>query len=101
MTYMDKSIEELHDLLIKGKVTSDELVKESLKKSHEIQEKCNDDRIDQVGKHGSDDGDDEEGLDGIVILIADCTHVGHRIGRGTKAETAYAGAEHGSIVVAA
>ncbi len=41
MTYMDKSIEELHKLLIDGKVTSDELVKESLEKSHEIQEKCN------------------------------------------------------------
>ena len=41
MTYMDKSIEELHELLVKGKVTSDELVKESLEKSHEIQDKCN------------------------------------------------------------
>ena len=41
MSYMDKSIEELHDLLIKGKVTSDELVKESLVKSHEVQDKCN------------------------------------------------------------
>jgi len=41
MTYMDKSIEELHELLKSGKVTSDELVKESLKKSHDIQEKCN------------------------------------------------------------
>ena len=30
MRYMDKSIEELHELLIKGEVTSDELVKESL-----------------------------------------------------------------------
>ena len=35
MSYMDKSIEELHELLISGKVTSDELVKESLKKSHD------------------------------------------------------------------
>ena len=42
MSYMDKSIEELHELLVSGKVTSDELVKESLKKSHEVQEKCND-----------------------------------------------------------
>ena len=41
MKYMDKSIEELHDLLIKGEVTSDELVKESIKRSHEIQDKCN------------------------------------------------------------
>ncbi len=39
--YMEKSIEELHDLLKKGKVTSDELVSESLKKSHDIQKKCN------------------------------------------------------------
>jgi aspartyl-tRNA(Asn)/glutamyl-tRNA(Gln) amidotransferase subunit A len=38
---MEKSIEELHTLLKEGKVTSDELVKESLQKSHEIQEKCN------------------------------------------------------------
>ncbi len=41
MKYMDKSIEELHELLVKGEVTSDELVKESLERSHEIQEKCN------------------------------------------------------------
>ena len=41
MKYMDKSIEELHELLKSGQVTSDELVKESLERSHEIQEKCN------------------------------------------------------------
>ena len=41
MTYMDKSIEELHELLKSGKVTSDELVKESLKKTYEVQDKCN------------------------------------------------------------
>ena len=41
MKYMNKSIEELHELLINKKVTSDELVKESLKLSHDIQEKCN------------------------------------------------------------
>ena len=41
MRYMDKSIEQLHDLLVKGEVTSDELVKESLERSHEIQNKCN------------------------------------------------------------
>ena len=41
MTYMDKSIEELHELLVSKKVTSDELVAESLKKSFEVQEKCN------------------------------------------------------------
>ena len=38
---MDKTIVELHELLKEGKTTSDELVKESIKKSHEIQEKCN------------------------------------------------------------
>ncbi len=41
MAYMEKSIEELHELLISGKVTSEELVKEALKKSHEINKKCN------------------------------------------------------------
>ena len=41
MKYMDKSIEELHELLVKGEVTSDELVEESLKLSHEVQDKCN------------------------------------------------------------
>lgn len=41
MTYMDKSIKEIHNSLIKGEVTSDELVEESLKKSHAIQDKCN------------------------------------------------------------
>jgi len=41
MKYMNKTIEELHDLLVKGEVTSEELVKESLELSHKIQEKCN------------------------------------------------------------
>lgn len=41
MKYMDKSILELHELLISGKVTSDELVKESLEKSHEVMDKYN------------------------------------------------------------
>lgn len=41
MNYMNKSIEELHEMLVKGEVTSDELVKESLKLSHEVQDKCN------------------------------------------------------------
>ena len=31
MKYMNKSIEELHELVVKGEVTSDELVKESLR----------------------------------------------------------------------
>ncbi len=41
MKYMDKTIEELHDLLENGEVTSDELVKESIELSHTIQDKCN------------------------------------------------------------
>ncbi len=39
--YMEKSIEELHSLLKNKEVTSAELIKESLEKSHEIQEKYN------------------------------------------------------------
>ena len=41
MKYMDKSIVEIHEALKSGKVTSDELVKESLEKAHEVQDKCN------------------------------------------------------------
>lgn len=41
MKYMKTSIEELHDLLQKGEVTSEELIEESLKLSHEVQEKYN------------------------------------------------------------
>ncbi len=39
--YLDKSIKELHELLKKGEVTSAELIKESLAKSHEVEEKYN------------------------------------------------------------
>ncbi len=38
---LNKSIEELHELLINNKITSNELVEESLKKSKEIEAKCN------------------------------------------------------------
>lgn len=41
MKYMNLSITELHDMLKSGKVTSDELIKESLVLSHEVQDKCN------------------------------------------------------------
>ena len=41
MKYMNKSIEELHELLVKGEVTSKELIAESLELSHKIQDKCN------------------------------------------------------------
>ena len=41
MKYMNKSIEELHEMLKNGEVTSKELIDESLKLSHEIQEKYN------------------------------------------------------------
>ena len=41
MNYMHLSIEELHDLLVNKKVTSKDLIKESLIKSHELQDKCN------------------------------------------------------------
>ena len=41
MEYMNKSITELHELLKNNEVTSQELIEESLKKSHEIQEKYN------------------------------------------------------------
>lgn len=41
MSYMDKSIEEIHEALKNGEVTSGELIKESLEKSHKIQEECN------------------------------------------------------------
>lgn len=39
--YMEKTIKELHEDLVSGKVTSEELIKESLEKSHILQEKCN------------------------------------------------------------
>jgi hypothetical protein len=29
--------------------------------------------IDEVSEHGADDGNDEEGLDGIVVFITDGT----------------------------
>ena len=41
MKYMNKSIEELHELLISGEVTKEELIKESLELSHQVQKKCN------------------------------------------------------------
>ena len=41
MNYMNLGIEELHNLLKEGKVTSKELIEESLKLSHEVQDKCN------------------------------------------------------------
>ena len=41
MSYMDKSLKEIHEALVKKEVTSAELIKESLEKSHKLQDKCN------------------------------------------------------------
>ena len=41
MEYMNKTIEEIHESLINGEVTVKELIEESLKKSHEVNDKCN------------------------------------------------------------
>ena len=41
MEYMNLGIEELHALLNEGKVSSKELIEESVKKSHEVQDKYN------------------------------------------------------------
>ena len=37
----DLGIEKLHEMLKKGEVLSEELVKEAIRKSHEVEEKCN------------------------------------------------------------
>ena len=41
MSYMNKSIKELHEALLKNEVTSKDLINESLKKAHEVQDSCN------------------------------------------------------------
>lgn len=38
---LEKDILSIHDALVRGEVTSDELVSEALKRSHEVQESCN------------------------------------------------------------
>ena len=41
MEYMNKGIEEIHEALVKKQVTVEELIKESLEKSHKLQSECN------------------------------------------------------------
>ncbi len=41
MDYMRKSIEEIHEALIKNEVSVQDLINESIEKSHLVQEKCN------------------------------------------------------------
>ena len=41
MEYMSKTIEEIHGALINKEVTVKELIDESIKKSHLVQDKCN------------------------------------------------------------
>ena len=41
MEYMSKTITELHEMLKNGEVTSKDLIKESLEKTHKLQEECN------------------------------------------------------------
>ena len=41
MEYMNKGIEEIHESLVNKEVTVEELIKESLEKSHKLQNECN------------------------------------------------------------
>lgn len=41
MNYLDKSLKEIHEALKTGKVTSNELIKESLKRAHKYQDELN------------------------------------------------------------
>ncbi len=41
MSYMDKTLEQIHECLKNKEITSEQLIEESLKKSHEIQDKYN------------------------------------------------------------
>ncbi|MFV0249595.1 MAG: amidase family protein [Bacilli bacterium] len=41
MEYMNKSIEQIHEALIKKEVTVKQLIEESLTRSHEVNDKCN------------------------------------------------------------
>ena len=41
MEYMSKGIKEIHEALISGEVTCKDLIKESLEKSHKLQDECN------------------------------------------------------------
>ena len=41
MEYMSKGIKEIHEALVKGEITSKDLIKESLEKSHKLQGECN------------------------------------------------------------
>ena len=54
-----------------------------------IKEEGDDSCIDQISEHGTNDGDDEERLDGIAVFITYSTHVGHSIGGCTNAGCLY------------
>ena len=38
---LEKDILSIHDALVRGEVTSEELVREAIKRSHEVEESCN------------------------------------------------------------
>ena len=68
--------------------------------SYPVEEGGNDTRVDEIHKHGSDDRNDEEWLHGVVILVADGTHVCHRIWCGTEAESTDTCHQDGCVIVA-
>ena len=41
MTYMNKSIREIHEALMNEEVTAEELIREALEKSYQVQDECN------------------------------------------------------------
>ena len=65
-----------------------------------IEEDGDDAGVNHVGEHSTDDGNYEEGFDGIVVLVAYSTHVSHGIGCSAKSEAADSSTEDGGIVVA-
>ena len=67
--------------------------------AHPVEKEGNDAGVNHIDKHGTDNGHYQEGLHGVVILIAYGAHVSHGVGRGAQPEAADAGHEHRGIVV--
>ena len=65
-----------------------------------VQEDGNDARIDKVGEHRSDNGNNEKRFYSIAVFITYSTHVGHSIGCSTKTKATDACTQDGSIIVA-
>ena len=67
-------------------------------RSDQVDEECDDDAVQEIGKQAAHDGHQNEGLNRGGKLLGHGLHIGHGVGGSTHAEATAAGSQDGGVI---